>query len=288
MSEALPLNETEFPDLDLLREKAQRIRCDALWMAHLSNSGHVGGSLSCADIVATLYFGIMRLRPQEPRWPDRDRFIMSKGHTCSAWYSALAEKGYFPREELLTYRKLGSRLQGHPDMAKLPGIEMTAGSLGHGLAGGLGMALAGKLDKRDYRVYVLLGDGESQEGLIWETALSAPNLGVDNLIAILDNNGMQSGGAVRNIMPLGDVADKWRSFGWDVWTVDGHDIPSLVEVFRRAPRKPGVPTFVLCNTVKGKGVSFMENDNVWHGKAPDREQLDQALEEIGCKGVRFP
>ena len=275
-------------DIGVLREKARRIRCDALWMAHLSNTGHVGGSLSCADIVATLYFGIMRLRPEDPHWPDRDRFIMSKGHCCSAWYSALAERGYFPREELPTYRKLGSRLQGHPELGKTPGVEMTAGSLGHGLSAGIGIALGGKLDKKDYRVFVLIGDGEIQEGLNWEAIMSAPNFHLDNFVAILDRNGHQSGGAVDRIMPLGDMADKWRSFGWDVLEIDGHDIPSLVDAFSRAPRKLGVPTFVLCNTVKGKGVSFMENDNLWHGKAPDRDQLERALEEIGCRGVRFP
>jgi transketolase len=279
---------THLPDLDILHEKARRIRCDALWMAHLSNTAHVGGSLSIADIVATLYFGIMRVRPEQPDWPDRDRFILSKGHNCSAVYSALAERGYFPREELLTYRRIGSRLQGHPDMAKLPGVEMTTGSLGHGLSAGIGMALAGKLDKRDYRVFVVLGDGEIQEGLVWEAALAAPNFKLDNLVAILDRNGFQSGGAVGDIMPLGDQAARWRSFGWDVWEIDGHDIPSLVEAFRGSPRRPGVPTFILCNTVKGKGVSFMENDNLWHGKAPDREQLEQALEEIGCKEVSYP
>lgn len=276
------------PNLDLLREKARRIRCDALWMAHLSNTGHIGGSLSSADIIATLYFGVMNLRPEDPGWPDRDRFILSKGHTCSSLYSALAERGYFPREELLSYRRIGSRLQGHPDMAKLPGVEMTAGSLGHGLSAGLGMALAGKMDKRDYKVYVLLGDGEIQEGLIWEAVLAAPNFRVDNLVAILDRNGHQSGGAVDGIMPLGDQAARWEAFGWDVWEVEGHDIPSLVEAFRGSPRRPGIPTFILCNTVKGKGISFMENDNLWHGKAPDQEQLEQALEEIGCKGVIFP
>lgn len=275
-------------DIGVLREKARRIRCDALWMAHLSNTGHVGGSLSCADIVATLYFGIMRLRPEDPHWPDRDRFVMSKGHCCSAWYSALAERGYFPREELPTYRKLGSRLQGHPELGKTPGVEMTAGSLGHGLSAGIGMALGGKLDKKDYRVFVLIGDGEIQEGLNWEAIMSAPNFHLDNFVAILDRNGHQSGGAVDRIMPLGDMADKWRSFGWDVLEIDGHDIPSLVDAFSQAPRKLGVPTFVLCNTVKGKGVSFMENDNLWHGKAPDRDQLERALEEIGCRGVRFP
>ena len=275
-------------DIGVLREKARRIRCDALWMAHLSNTGHVGGSLSCADIVATLYFGIMRLRPEDPHWPDRDRFIMSKGHCCSAWYSALAERGYFPREELPTYRKIGSRLQGHPELGKTPGVEMTAGSLGHGLSAGIGMALGGKLDKKDYRVFVLIGDGEIQEGLNWEAIMSAPNFHLDNFVAILDRNGHQSGGAVDWIMPLGDMADKWRSFGWDVLEIDGHYIPSLVDAFSLAPRKLGVPTFVLCNTVKGKGVSFMENDNLWHGKAPDRDQLERALEEIGCRGVRFP
>jgi len=279
---------TTSPDIEMLKEKAKRIRADALWMAHLSNTGHVGGSLSAADIVATLYFGIMHIRPEEPKWPDRDRFIMSKGHTCSAWYSALAEKGFIPREELLTYRKLHSRLQGHPDMAKMPGVEMTAGSLGHGLPAGLGMAIAGKLDKRDYRTYVLLGDGEIQEGLIWESALAAPNFKVDNLIAILDNNGMQSGGAVQDIAPLGDIAAKWRAFGWDVIELDGNDIPALVGAFQLIPRRAGVPSFILANTVKGKGVSFMENDNVWHGKAPDKDQLERALEEIGAKGVQFP
>jgi len=275
-------------DIGVLREKARRIRCDALWMAHLSNTGHVGGSLSSADIVATLYFGIMRLRPEDPHWPDRDRFIMSKGHCCSAWYSALAERGYFPREELPTYRKIGSRLQGHPELGKTPGVEMTAGSLGHGLSAGIGMALGGKLDKKDYRVFVLIGDGEIQEGLNWEAIMSAPNFHLDNFVAILDRNGHQSGGAVDRIMPLGDMADKWRSFGWDVLEIDGHDIPSLVDAFSQAPLKVGVPTFVLCNTIKGKGVSFMENDNQWHGKAPDRDQLERALEEIGCRGVRFP
>lgn len=285
----MPLStETTTLDVELLREKARRIRADALWMAHLSNTGHVGGSLSCADIVAVLYFGIMRVRPEEPKWPDRDRFIMSKGHTCSAWYSALAEKGFIPREELLTYRKMHSRLQGHPDMAKMPGVEMTAGSLGHGLPAGLGMALAAKLDKKDYRTYVLIGDGESQEGLIWEAALAAPNFKADNLVAILDNNGMQSGGAVADIASLGDIAAKWRAFAWDVIELDGHDIPALVEAFQSIPRHPGVPTFILANTVKGKGVSFMENDNLWHGKAPDQQQLEQALDEIGMMGVVFP
>ncbi len=282
------MGESGYPNLDALREKARRIRCDALWMAHLSNTGHVGGSLSAADIIAVLYFGIMKLRPEDPKWPDRDRFILSKGHTCSALYSVLAEKGYFPRKELLTYRQIGSRLQGHPDMAKLPGVEMTSGSLGHGLSAGLGMALAGKLDKKDYRVFVMIGDGEIQEGLNWEAVMAAPNFHLDNLIAILDFNGLQSGGAVKDIMPLGNMAAKWESFGWDVRVVDGHDIPSLVEAFSQAPRKIGIPTFVLCNTVKGKGVSFMENDNLWHGKAPDKEQLERALEEIGCRGVSFP
>lgn len=282
------MGENSYPDLDLIQEKARRLRCDVLWMAHLSKSAHVGGSLSCADIVATLYYGIMNTRAEDPHWPDRDRFILSKGHTCSSLYAILAEKGVFPREELLTYRQIGSRLQGHPDMAKLPGVEMTAGSLGHGLSAGLGMALAARLDKRLSRVFVLIGDGEFQEGLNWEAIMSAPNFHVDNLIAILDRNGHQSGGAVNDIMPLHDVAAKVESFGWDVREIDGHNIPLLVETFRNAPLTPGVPTFVICNTVKGKGVSFMENDNIWHGKAPDKDELERALAEIGCEGVRFP
>lgn len=271
-----------------IQEKARRIRADALWMAHQSGTGHVGGSLSCADIVATLYFGIMRLRASESKWPDRDRFIMSKGHTCSAWYSALAEKGFIPREELLTYRQIGSRLQGHPDMAKCPGIEMTAGSLGHGLSAGLGMALAGKLDKKSFRVFVLIGDGEIQEGLNWEAIISAPHFKAGNLVAILDRNGHQSGGAVDEIMPLGNIAERIAAFGWEICEVDGHDVMALMEAFSQAPRKPEVPTFIVAKTVKGKGVSFMENDNLWHGKAPDRTQLEQALEEVGYEGVIFP
>lgn len=282
------MEETPHPSIEVLEAKARRIRCDALWMAYISKTGHTGGSLSSADIVATLYFGVMRLRPDDPSWPNRDRFIMSKGHTCAAWYSALAESGFFPREELLAFRKLGSRLQGHPDCSKTPGVEMTAGSLGHGLSAGLGMALAGKLDRRDYRVFVLLGDGEIQEGIVWEAAMAAPKFRLGNLVAILDYNRHQSGGAVDDIMPLDPVADKWRSFGWDVWEVNGHDIPSLVDLFRRLPRDPEVPTFVLCHTIKGKGVSFMENDNLWHAKAPDRDELDRALAEIGCGEMTFP
>lgn len=269
-----------------LEEKARVIRRHVVRMSHWSNSAHVGTALSSADIVTALYFGEMRVDPQRPDWPDRDRFIMSKGHGCAVWYAALAEKGFLPLDELKTFRKLGSRLQGHPEMSRLPGIEMTSGSLGHGLAAGLGMALGIRLDRRDARVYVLLGDGESQEGLVWEAALSAPNMKVDNLMAIVDYNRWQSGGALDEISPLEPLADKWRAFGWHTVEVDGHDMAQLLETFAKFKRTRGRPTAVVAHTIKGKGVSFMENDNLWHGKAPTAEEMQRALAELGEEGER--
>lgn len=265
-----------------LKERSRVIRGHIVRMSHWSNSSHVGTALSSADIITALYFGEMRVDPRRPDWPDRDRFILSKGHGCAAWYAALAEKGYLPVEELRTFRKLGTRLQGHPEMSRLPGIEMTSGSLGHGLSAGLGMALGVRLDGRDARVYVLLGDGEIQEGLVWEAALTAPNMKVGNLMAIVDYNRWQSGGAVGEIMELEPLVDKWRAFGWTTVEVDGHDYGQLLETFAKFKHAPaGRPTAVIAHTTKGKGVSFMENDNLWHGKAPSVEEARRALAELG-------
>ena len=267
-------------DLAEVRRRATRLRQHIVRVSHQSQTGHVGTALSCADIVAALYFGVMRVDPANPLWPDRDRFILSKGHGCAALYAALAERGFFPIEELDTFRRLGSRLQGHPDMSKLPGVEMTAGSLGHGLAAGLGMALGLKMDDRPGRVYVIIGDGESQEGLIWEAALAAPRFGLGNLVAIVDHNGWQSGGAVGTTVPLEPLADKWRAFGWRTVEVDGHDLDALVDAFARAADVADRPTAIIAHTTKGKGVSFMENDNIWHAKAPSATELETALREL--------
>jgi transketolase len=264
-----------------LQEQARVIRGHIVRMSHWSNSPHVGTALSSADIVTALYYGEMKVDASRPDWPDRDRFIMSKGHGCAVWYAALAEKGFLPLDELKTFRKIGTRLQGHPEMSRLPGIEMTSGSLGHGLSAGLGMALGLRLDKRDARVYVLLGDGEIQEGLVWEAALTAPNMKVDNLMAIVDYNRWQSGGAVDEIMPLDPLVDKWRAFGWHTVEIDGHDYAQLLETFAKFRRTQGRPTAVIAHTTKGKGVSFMENDNLWHGKSPSAEELQRALAELG-------
>ena len=275
-----------WPTLDAaaLAGMARVLRRHILDLAYESQTAHVGTSLSCTEIVTALYFGVMRLRPQEPDWPDRDRFIMSKGHGCSTLYAALAERGYFPQEELRTYRQLGSRLQGHPELGKLPGVEFMSGSLGHGLAGGLGMALGNRLDGRDCQVYVLVGDGELQEGLNWEALLAAPRFRADNLIGILDYNHWQSGGAVEATMPLEPVVDKLRAFNWYVAELDGHDLSALLAACQDARERQGQPTFLVCHTVKGKGVAFMEHDNLWHGKAPSRAEYERALAELAGEG----
>ena len=245
-----------------------------------ANAGHPGGSLSAADIVTALYFRVMRIDPKNPNWPDRDRFILSKGHACPVWYAALAEHGYFDKSHLSTLRRIDSILQGHPDMLKTPGIDMTAGSLGHGLSVGLGMAIGGKLQGKDYHVWIVIGDGESQEGSIWEAAMAATNWKVDNLTAILDRNNLQNDDFVDDIMSIEPLADKWRAFGWNVVEIDGHDMKEVVEALEEAKEFKGLPTMIIANTVKGKGVSYMENVCEWHGKAPSKQQADQALEEI--------
>jgi transketolase len=263
-----------------LEQMAVIIRCDIIDMICTAAAGHPGGSLSAADIVTALYFRVMRIDPENPKWPDRDRSILSKGHACPVWYAALAERGYFDKAHLKTLRQMGSILQGHPDMLKTPGIDMTAGSLGHGLPAGLGMALAGKLQQKDYHVFVIIGDGESQEGSIWEASMAAPNFKLDNLTAILDYNHLLNDYSLEDIMPIHPAVDKWQAFGWHVIEIDGHDMAQVVQALEEAKSHKGAPTMIVANTVKGKGVSYMENVCEWHGRAPCQEEADQALEEL--------
>lgn len=267
-------------EINLLRKRAERIRLHIINMTEAAGSGHPGGSLSAADLMAVLYFRIMRIDPANPAWPNRDRFILSKGHACPVHYAALAEAGFFPTSELMTLRKLDSRLQGHPDMTKTPGVDMTAGSLGNGLSIGLGMALGIRLAKSGARVFVMLGDGELQEGVAWEAAMAASHYKTDNLIAIVDRNGLQVDGGTEDVMGLEPLADKWKAFGWRVIEVDGHDISRLVTELDRAVNPCGKPTVIIANTVKGKGVSFMENVVSWHGKAPNSSQAEEARSQI--------
>lgn len=264
-----------------LRGHARQIRRHIISMVGEAGSGHPGGSLSAADIVTALYFDVMRIDPQKPQWPERDRFVLSKGHAAPVLYAALAERGYFPVEDLKTLRKLGSLLQGHPDMRKVPGVEMSTGSLGQGLSVANGMALAGKLDGLDYRVYVLLGDGEIEEGQVWEAAMAAAHFKLDNVVAFLDYNGLQIDGPIEEVMSAEPVADKWRAFGWAVQEIDGHDMEQILAAVAQARETRGKPSLIIARTVKGKGVSFMENEVGWHGAAPKPEQVEQALAELG-------
>lgn len=263
-----------------LCRRAREIRCDLLRMLAAAGSGHSGGSMSAVEIVTALYWHVLRIRPEDPAWPDRDRFLLSKGHAAPVLYAALAERGYFPVEELLTLRKLGSRLQGHPDLRKVPGVEASTGSLGQGLSVGLGMALAGRLDRRSYRVYVLLGDGECEEGQVWEAAMAAAHYHAGNMTAIIDNNGLQIDGPVAEVLSPLPLVEKWRAFGWAVTEVDGHDLAALLQAFDWAAGIKDRPTAIVAHTVKGKGVSYMENQVDWHGKAPSQDQAASALEEL--------
>jgi transketolase len=267
--------------LQMLQDKARTLRLEALKMIHTAKSGHPGGSLSIADIVAVLYFDEMRVDPQNPAWEDRDRFILSKGHVCPIWYAVLAEKGFFPKEELRTLRKLDSKLQGHPDMKKVPGVDMTTGSLGNGLGIGVGMAKATKIDRKDYRVYVAVGDGEVQEGAIWEAAMSAAHYKLDNLVVIVDKNNLQVDGFVSEIMAIDPIDEKFKAFGFEVLNIDGHDIGQIVEAFAKAKQTKGKPTCIIAKTIKGKGVSYMENVCSWHGTPPNDEQFAIAMQELG-------
>ncbi len=266
-----------------LEEKANIIRKHILEMIYIAGSGHVGGSLSCADILTVLYFHIMRHDPSNPKWKYRDIFILSKGHAAPALYATLAESEYFPTEELNTLRKFGSRLQGHPDAKLLPGIEISSGSLGQVLSIASGIALNAKLEKKDFKVYVLLGDGELDEGQIWEAALFGSKYKLNNLVAIIDRNRYQIDGETEDVMPLESLDEKWRSFGWDVHCCDGNDIKDLVvtfdnNVFNKS--KVDKPVVIIANTVKGAGVSYMENNNSWHGKAPNKQEYDLAMKGL--------
>ncbi len=269
-------------NIETLQSHARAIRIHAVKMLTAAGSGHPGGSLSAADLVAALLFGVMRHDPHNPQWPGRDRFIMSKGHCIPAWYAALALAGYFDESHLLTLRRLGSPLQGHPDRVRLPALEASTGSLGQGLSIALGMALAAKLDQAAWRVYCMIGDGESQEGQIWEAAMAAGKFGLDNLTVILDNNNGQIDGYVEDVMPISPIDAKWRAFNWNVVSIDGHDMEQILQALDEAWAMKGRPTLIWAKTVKGKGVSFMENDVSWHGKAPTREQMDQAVRELAA------
>jgi transketolase len=263
-----------------LEKMAMKIRRHIITMLGEAGSGHPGGSLSAADIVTCLYFNVLRHNPAYPDWPDRDRFILSKGHAAPVLYSALAERGYFPVEELSTLRKLGSSLQGHCEKGTTIGVDMTAGSLGQGLSFSIGAACAARLDKKDYRIYTMLGDGECDEGQVWEAAMAAAHFKVDNLTAILDNNGLQIDGWNKDVMNLEPIHDKWKAFGWNVIEINGHDIPQILKAFKEAQSVKGKPSIILAHTIKGKGVSFMENQAGFHGKAPTAEQVEKALKEL--------
>ena len=268
-------------DIKALEKTAAEIRVGIVKAIHNAGSGHPGGSLSAADIVTALYFDEMNVDAANPKMKGRDKFILSKGHAGPVQYSALAVKGYFPMEEFLTLRKLGSKFQGHPDMKKVPGIEMSTGSLGQGFSVAGGMAMANKLDNDPGRVYVLLGDGEIQEGIIWEAAMSAAHYKLDNLVGILDYNGLQIDGKNEEVMTVAPVVDKFKAFGWNVLQIDGHDFAQILDAFKKARECKGKSTMIVANTVKGKGVSFMENNPGWHGKAPNDEETKQAIAELG-------
>ena len=260
---------------------ATQLRRDSLRLIHRRGAGHPGGALSAAEIMAVLFFQVMRINPDKPDWEERDRFLLSKGHASAVLYSALSRRGYFPISELDNWGELECHHQGHPDRLKTPGVDMTSGILGHGIAIGSGLAMAARLKRLDYRTYVLIGDGESQGGIIWEGAMTAAKFKLDNLTVILDYNDVQLDGFVHDIMPLEPVADKWTAFGWHVIPCDGHDVSSLHQALGEAISIKGKPTILIARTVKGKGVSFMENKSYWHGNVPSDEQLRQALAELG-------
>ena len=265
-----------------LEQKARKIRLDVLKMLYECQSGHPGGSLSCVEILQALYENVMQYDPKNPKWEDRDRLVMSKGHACPTLYAFLADKGFFPREELWNLRQYGSFLQGHPDMNKCPGVDASTGSLGQGTSWALGYALAGKRQGkaggREFKVYCVTGDGESQEGMVWESAMAAAHYQLDNLTILLDHNGLQIDGTNDQVLALGDICKKYEAFGWEVITVDGHDVNAVTEALKRP--SAGKPRFICCNTVKGKGVSFMENQVGWHGKPMNQEQYEAACREL--------
>ncbi len=267
-------------ELKRLKGIAKDVRINIIKMLEEAESGHPGGALSAADILTVLYFYKMKHNPDNPAWDERDRFILSKGHGVPAQYAVLAKSGYFPEEELMSLRKINSRLQGHPDRMKLPGIEASTGSLGQGLSIAIGMAIAGKLDKKNYHIYCMIGDGESQAGQIWEAGMCAAKYKLDNLTAILDYNKIQLDDRVSVIMDIEPIKNKWLSFGWNVIEIDGNDIEQIIEALDEIEKVRQQPSIIIANTIKGKGVSFMEDKVDWHGKAPSKEQAEQAIEEL--------
>ena len=268
-------------EIEQLQQIAQTVRRDIIRQVYHAGSGHPGGSLSAADLMTALYFSEMSVDPNDPQQADRDRFVLSKGHAAPALYACLAERGFFPVQELVSLRKLGSRLQGHPSMALLPGVEMSTGSLWQGMSAAVGMALANKADGKDGRVYALLGDGELQEGIVWEAAMAAAHYHLDNLCVIVDHNGLQIDGRNEDVMNVMPIAEKFALFGCNVLGIEGHDFDQILDAFAMARSCKGMPTVIVAQTVKGKGVSFMEDQAGWHGKAPNEEQAKQAMTELG-------
>ena len=264
-----------------LNEIARELRCTSLRMIHKRQAGHPGGSLSAAEIMTVLYFKVMKIDPNNPNWNERDRFLLSKGHASAMLYATLAKRGFFPEEDLQKWGELDCHLQGHPDRLKTPGVDMNSGILGHGVSIGVGLCLAARQKRKDFRVYTLLGDGECQAGLVWEGANAAAKYALTNLVAVVDHNAVQLDGFVEEVMPIEPLAEKWRSFGWDVFEVDGHDVDQLYQAFLQCIEAQKKPTVIIARTIKGKGVSFMENKAYWHGVAPSTEELTRALHELG-------
>lgn len=267
--------------INMLEAKANLLRRHIIKMTFAAQSGHPGGSLSYADIITALFFKVLRHRPSDPSWEDRDKFVLSKGHAAPVYYAALAEAGYFPVEDLLSLRKLGSHLQGHPCRKKTPGVEISTGSLGQGLSVANGMALASKLDRRLSRIFCLMGDGELQEGQNWEAAMLASHYKLDNITAFVDRNKMQIDGPTEQVMSLEPLGDKWRAFGWNVIEINGHDMRQVLDACEKATQVTGKPTMIIAHTIKGKGVSFMEGAVAFHGKAPNADEYRIALKELG-------
>ena len=271
-------------DIKELTKKAVEIRKGIIEAVYQAQSGHPGGSLSVADILTVLYFHEMKIKPEEPNWGDRDRLVLSKGHCSPALYSCLANRGYFPVEDLKTFRKIDSYLQGHPDKNKVPGVDMTTGSLGQGLSAANGMAIAGKMNQKDYRVYCILGDGEIEEGQVWEAAMTSSKYKLDNLCVIVDNNNLQIDGTIEEVMSSYPIDGKFKSFGFEIIKIDGHDIEEIIKAFEVARNIKEKPTCIIAKTIKGKGISYMENQVGWHGKAPNEEQYKEAIKELE-KGI---
>lgn len=267
-------------DINKLKKISKEVRKDIIEEVYSANSGHPGGALSIVDLLTVLYFNQMNIDPQKPEDENRDRFILSKGHASAALYAVLAEKGYFPKEDLKTFRRLGSYLQGHPDMKHIPGVDMTTGSLGQGLSAANGMAMISKLDKKGIRVYCLVGDGEIEEGQVWEAAMTSSQYHLDNLCLIVDNNNLQIDGTIEKVMSSYPIDQKFKSFGFNVINIDGHNYEQIINAFESAKNCKGKPTVIIAKTIKGRGVSFMENQVSWHGKAPKQEEYDQAMKEL--------